>query len=80
MNYVLDCRKNSRPNLIFIDRKPNLAWRIYRKKFEFYRRNVLRRDKSVSKITPKFLTELAGSKNLPATEIIDENNLECCRL
>ena len=33
---------------------------------------------SVSKITPKFLTELAGSKNLPAIEKEDENNLEHC--
>ena len=52
----------------------------------------LRRDMSVSKITPKFLTELAGSKGLvvvvvvvvvlyfylPAIEIKDEDNLERC--
>ena len=34
---------------------------------------------TVLKITPKFLTELAGSKNLPAKEIEDEDNLERCR-
>ena len=38
----------------------------------------LRKDMSVSKITPKFLTELTGSKNLLAIEIEDEDNLERC--
>ena len=36
----------------------------------------LRKDMSVSKITPKFLTVLTGSKNLLAMEIEDEVNLE----
>ena len=29
----------------------------------------MRRDMSVSKINPEFLTELAGSQNLPAIEM-----------
>ena len=33
---------------------------------------------SVSKITAKFLTKLAGSKNVPAIEIKGEDNLEHC--
>ena len=35
-------------------------------------------DISVSKITPKFLTELTGFKNQVAIEIEDEDNLERC--
>ena len=38
----------------------------------------LRKDMSVSKITPKFLTELTGFKNLILIEIEDEDNLEYC--
>ena len=38
----------------------------------------LRTDMSVSKITPKFLTKLAGSKNFPTVKIEDEYNLERC--
>ena len=38
----------------------------------------LSRDMSVSKITPRFLTELTGSENLLAIEIEDEDNLERC--
>jgi len=33
---------------------------------------------SVSKITPKFLTELSGSKNWPTIEIKDKDYLERC--
>ena len=33
---------------------------------------------SLSRITPKFLTDLTGSKNLPEMEIEDEDNLEHC--
>ena len=39
----------------------------------------LLRDKSVSKIIPKFLTELAGFKDLPAIQIEDDDNLEHCK-
>ena len=39
-----------------------------------YRGNVFML--SVSKVTPKFLTELTDSKNLLAIEIEDEDNLE----
>ena len=38
----------------------------------------LRKDRSVSKIIPKFLTELTGSKNLLAIEIEGDDNLERC--
>ena len=38
----------------------------------------LHRDMSVSKITPKFLTELTGFKNLLLIEIEDEDTLEHC--
>ena len=38
----------------------------------------LRKDRSVSKIIPKFLTELTGSKHLFAIEIEDDDNLERC--
>ena len=38
----------------------------------------LRRDMSVSKITPKYLTELTGSKNSLAIDIEYEDNLERC--
>ena len=36
----------------------------------------LHRDRSVSKITPKFLTELTSSKNLLAIEMEDEETVE----
>ena len=38
----------------------------------------LHKDRSVSKIIPKFLTKLTGSKNLLAIEIEDDDNLERC--
>ena len=59
----------------------DLIWRddVYDgKKFEFIEEMCLLRDMSVSKITPKFLTELTGSKNLLAIELEDENYLERC--
>ena len=44
-----------------------------------YRWNVsICKDRSVSKIIPKFFTELTGSKNLLAIEIEDDDILEQC--
>ena len=50
-------------------------WRIRQKEVWVVEESCLWIDMSVSKITPKFLTELAGSKDLPAIKIEDENNL-----